>query len=503
MNKITRNKKGSILVFALIVLSFILLATFSLSSIARIERESADISVNSSTAFQQADKGMEDFLQQIYKDLDQNDTLNDMADALGSYYKCCGKNGQSCNTNGGPARIGDQNTQFIITAYKDEGDTVTETVNSQSKETGGWRHVIPIKDCDTKLADVARFRSTGNHNNAARAVFLRLRDSLSRGLVAHWSFEDRAQNARLENNHEDRISFIAQDFSKQNHFLTLCKMRDDDGDIPVDTDGDGHDDAKIKEFTNCFHDETNGMSPKRGYTDSSMGHSDSDDEHDTSGSWVKGIVKEQDNMGNGALGDGSNSEALKFNGSTYLATYYDSSCDSDVINCINNTDDKLNVDDGIAISMWVKENTANGAGYLISKYDNNKGYEVYIDSSGKICFQLNNKNVCSSSSEFDDTNWHHVVVNWRKVDQNMNIFVDGVQINVNSNNSFANSIGDTEGVIVVIGAQYNSGISNYFTGDIDDVRIWNRALTEEEIMKLCVNSVKDTDDNGACDIPNN
>ncbi len=496
MNKIAQNKKGSILVFALIILSFILLATFSLSSISKIERRSADISVNSSTAFQQADKGMEEFLQQIYKDLDQNDTLNDVANALD--YKCCGINGQGCDTNNGPARIGNQNTQFIITAYKDEGDTVTEIVNSQYKETGGWRHVIPIKDCNTKLADVVRFRSTGNHNNAARAVFLRLKDSLSRGLVARWSFEDRAQNARLTNNNVDRISFMAQDFSKQNHSLTLCKILNDDGSVPVDTSGDGHNDASINKFADCPYNEANGMSPKRGYTDSSMEQHDTDAEYDASGSWVKGIVKEQDNIGNGALHDGSNSEALHFNGSTYLATYYDSSCDSDVINCINDADDKLNVDDGIAISLWAKLDTASTAGHLISKYSSNDGYELYLDASGNVCFRLDNKNDCSNGHEFNDTDWHHVVARWRDVEENMEVFVDGVQTSLSQ--TLSGPISDTKADTLTIGAQ-SDPLGNYFEGIIDDVRIWNRALTEEEIMRLCVDSVKDNNDNGVCDIP--
>ncbi len=470
--KLRRTKKGSVLVFALIILSFILVSAFSLASISLIERRSADISVNSATAFQNSDKGMEEFLQKLYKDLDQNDDLDELASQLDGY--ACDDGGRSH-----AARIGDETTKFIITAYKENPNP------NPTNPDDNW-NVVEIDDCATSLADVSRFRATGNHNNAARAVFLKLRDSLTRGLVAHWSFEDRAHVARVtpEADSENRISFLAQDYSKQNHTLTLCNI-DQDVDDPLEItviDSGSETVMNIQEFSpECsFVSAGSGMNPARGYNDNG------DDEYHVDGAWREGIVEEILTT-TGAHGDNSSQEALYFGNSTYLASYFDSSCGTDDVNCIEDSDDKLAVEDGIAISLWVKPSSIGASGYLVSKYNDSsdKGYELYLNS-GTVCFRLNNIDGCASDLTLDD-DWHHVVARWREVDGDMEVFVDGKKTNLNKSTSA--SIGDIMGEKIVIGAQ-SDPIGNYFTGVIDDVRIWNRALTCNEVYKLCNDAVK-------------
>ena len=462
-----KNQKGSVLVFALIVLSFILVTAFSLASVSLIERRSSGVSVNSSTAFQNSDEGMEEFLQQIYKELDPNDDLAEMGAQFNSIYG----SGYACVDSGGsPARLGSQDTEFIITAYRENPNPPIVDPTS-----GGWNSIEAIDDCGTALADVSRFRATGNYNNASRAVFLKLRDSLTRGLVAHWSFEDRAQIARVTQDVEDVNSFLAQDYSKQNHVLTLCNI-DDDGD-PLDINIINDDITlpfEIHKFDGCsFAGVGNGMNPKQSYNDT--GEAD----YDVEGAWVEGVVEETPSD-SGVFGDDS-SEALYFNGSTYLATYLESgSCGQDDINCMEEADDKLVLENGVGISMWVKPDATNASGYLISKHEGADGYELYLNS-GKVCFRLNDVNNCAGNLEIDDE-WHHVAARWRDSDNKMEVFVDGEKASFIE--SFLGPIGDTTGKRTVIGAQSET-IGNYFTGTIDDVRIWNRALTCDEIYRIC------------------
>ncbi len=482
------------MVFALIILSFILLATFSLSSIARIERKSADISVNSSTAFQEADKGMEDFLQQIYKDLDQNDTLTDLGTALNSMYG----GGYDCveptGDNHPPVRMGSEDTQFIITPYRDQGDTGTTSVNDSGdeKETGGWAGVIPIESCNTQLADVVRFRSTGNHNNAARAVFLRLKDSLSRGLVAHWSFEDRAQNARLTDDDNLKNSFMAGDSSKNNYTLTLCglntgfenNIKIKDGGI--DDDGDPID-VFVEPFDNCKNTPPFMSQKKKGGCA----------ECDANGAWVEGIVSEVSGTVGVFGNDGT--EALYFNGTdNYITALVDSNdchgsnkdCDVTANYVDSESVDKLNVEDGIGISAWVKMNGASGNNTIVSKWYDNKGYQLYVDiANSEVCFKLNNKESCKSyGADINSDKWAHIVAMWRNKDSgdiNISINADTAE----HSDTLDSSIDVPSNVPLSIGAQLddsqNASASNFFTGSIDDVRIWNRALTECEISRLC------------------
>ncbi len=485
--KLRRTRKGSVLVFALIILSFILVAAFSLSSVALIERRSANSSVNSATAFQNSDKGMEEFLQQLYKELDQNDSLEIMGNELNNVYNT---SDYTCNDGIiGPgsshtARIGTENTKFIITAYKENPNP------NPTNPDDNW-NVVEIDDCATSLADVSRFRATGNHNNAARAVFLKLRDSLTRGLVAHWSFEDRARNSRIADRPENKNSFMAGDSSKNNYTLTLCQVYDDTDPADVSVEGiDENGDPKtyhLVSFPGCNNpnDTLNGAMNPYKYDDGNCNISDgcTDD-----GVWREGIVEETDISGVIGVFGNDSTEALYFDGDDYLMALIDDtechtpSCDS-TINYVDDIDAKrLNLENGIAISLWVKPDSTTADGYLVSKYNdgNKSGYELYLDS-GNVCFRLNDEVNCATDLTLDD-DWHHVIARWREIDGEIEVFVDSEKTGLDE--KLNESIDDTLDDELTIGVK-SDPIENYFTGMIDDVRIWNRALTDSEICKLC------------------
>lgn len=466
--------KGSIVVFALIVLSFILIAAFSVAAVTLVERRSANISVNSTTAFQKADKGMEEFLQQLYKDLEQTDTLDDLANKLNEIYPgtydC--KNPTAEASESTPSYIGDNNTEFIISAYMERP---VEAHNA------GWDNdaLIPIRDCDTELADVARFKVAGNYSTAVRAVFVKLRDSLTRGLVAHWSFEDRANNARLATDDDQKNSFAAQDTSKNGHILTLCNIKSNSSfDVMVDVVNDIE--LKFDKFGLCDFNESDGMIPLK--------RADSDDPGcnsvicDTNGAWDSGIVKEN-------VDTGDSTEAIYFDGNDVLMSNISSECDDQDFNCTKDADDKLRtIETGITISLWVKKDAPSSVvEELVSRYDDGShGFKIYLDSEGKVCFKLENKSVCSNEA-VDDTNWHHVLGRWGN-EEKIKIIVDSEE-EVSPDSALSGSL-NLPNETLYIGASNDddSGIENYFTGTIDDVRVWDRSLTDAEIFRLCFSS---------------
>ena len=113
-------------------------------------------------------------------------------------------------------------------------------------------------------------------------------------------------------------------------------------------------------------------------------------------------------------------------------------------------------------------------------------YNLFINSDGtknqgNISIKVRNGAVmvtASSQTYYNDGEWHHTV-GVREGD-NLKLYVDGElvktetgagNINVDNNGNFvigSNSLAD----------------SSYFDGIIDEVRIWNRALTPDEIKKL-------------------
>jgi hypothetical protein len=80
--------------------------------------------------------------------------------------------------------------------------------------------------------------------------------------------------------------------------------------------------------------------------------------------------------------------------------------------------------------------------------------------------------------------WHHVVMRYSKKDQRLDGFVDGVksQDKVDGEKQWNNG-GD---IYYAFGAKddTNLGQGGFFKGLMDDVRIYNRALTEDEVKLL-------------------
>ena len=96
--------------------------------------------------------------------------------------------------------------------------------------------------------------------------------------------------------------------------------------------------------------------------------------------------------------------------------------------------------------------------------------------------------VAGSSKVVTDGNWHHVAFIWDK--PNLKIYVDGQEDsnlvyydNKSTNSESLNSVTAS----LSIGANYNKDSGNYtvfFSGSIDEVRIYNRALNASEVSQL-------------------
>ncbi len=81
----------------------------------------------------------------------------------------------------------------------------------------------------------------------------------------------------------------------------------------------------------------------------------------------------------------------------------------------------------------------------------------------------------NAGSGLNDGQWHHVVAT--KLGSSVMIYVDGVSRSYSTSTAWAN--GNNR-----IGVGYYAN----FNGTIDEVRIYNRALTQTEIQKLYINS---------------
>ncbi len=150
-------------------------------------------------------------------------------------------------------------------------------------------------------------------------------------------------------------------------------------------------------------------------------------------------------------------------------------------------DESLNLTDGMTLLVWLKyTNTGLGSNaYIITKNEfggsgSNRAYILHADSYGKFSLIIHNSSgtsfIIAHDENYHDGNWHHVVGTWEP--DNLVLYVDGILVNSTITiGGFATSTNS-----VRIGGW--DGTYRPFNGSIDEVMIFNRSLSEDEIKQL-------------------
>ena len=128
-----------------------------------------------------------------------------------------------------------------------------------------------------------------------------------------------------------------------------------------------------------------------------------------------------------------------------------------------------------SIEMWIRT-TDTGRSRLFSSSYGNTGYSFEISDShgGALRTYLNGEEHTDDVS-IADGKWHHVVT-VRDMGNTVRMYIDGV-ISYSGSTSV---LGFSSSHRTIIGSD-PEGSSDHFDGTMDDVRVYNRALTEEEI----------------------
>ena len=141
----------------------------------------------------------------------------------------------------------------------------------------------------------------------------------------------------------------------------------------------------------------------------------------------------------------------------------------------------LNMGTGnFSVALWVRTSTV-AAAMLVSKYST-VGFFVGIDAAGRVNCKVRdastNVSVLSTGS-ITDGKWHLVVMTVDRSDAatGLKIHVDGL-FNTQGQQG-AGSIDNAEALYI---GQLLS--SYYLTGEVDEVTIWKRIITAEEILRL-------------------
>jgi hypothetical protein len=104
------------------------------------------------------------------------------------------------------------------------------------------------------------------------------------------------------------------------------------------------------------------------------------------------------------------------------------------------------------------------------------GYAFYLGPSGELVLTKVNVNNVTSSQSITDTNFHHLAVT--KSGSTVVFYIDGTAYPAS-----AYDPGFTFGTVAAVGAR-GDNLDNSFLGTIDDLAVYNRALSTSEVLAI-------------------
>ena len=153
---------------------------------------------------------------------------------------------------------------------------------------------------------------------------------------------------------------------------------------------------------------------------------------------------------------------------------------------------ELNIRTGqsFSIALWLKQDTLNSAKYFFSKYSGSMGQgpayafgtqDVPNPGGGYAYFESpGGSNETRGSRFIADANWHHFVCVFNS-GLNITMYLDG-DTDVVSSISFSDSIVNALDISIGTGGYQTS--QQFFKGKLDDIGLWNRALSVQEVQQL-------------------
>lgn len=131
------------------------------------------------------------------------------------------------------------------------------------------------------------------------------------------------------------------------------------------------------------------------------------------------------------------------------------------------------------IEAWVRPESENGPGTgKVATIISTENYELYLNANAKPVFIWSGKKITSSKSLTFDDRWYHLAISFNS--NSATLYIDGIEI---KDASSGNETSTGTGSEMLIGARYNGSLEpdNYYSGWIEEVRIWNTPLTSEQI----------------------
>ena len=148
--------------------------------------------------------------------------------------------------------------------------------------------------------------------------------------------------------------------------------------------------------------------------------------------------------------------------------------------------DVTDLSGAFTMSAWINKGANDGS--IVSKRDSGftTGYDFSINSTGKLVMSWINSGVKSATSSITIPNneWHHVAVIYDGTDAKL--YIDGVE-DTSAASTLITPLATSENFRIATGGS----AASYFEGNIDEVRVWDTALTEDELHYIMNQEIED------------
>jgi len=173
-----------------------------------------------------------------------------------------------------------------------------------------------------------------------------------------------------------------------------------------------------------------------------------------------------------------------------VAYSFDGTLGSIEVGGLADTSDLQLAGTSFSISVWVKSGVISSFPDnegIISKYQTSgsKGYFIRVKSSGKINIGAA-RDYTTTSPVLSDLNWHHLVWTYDKATTTNHLYVDNALVKLTVGTTDSTDAVFDPGIVantdaLCFGADF---ASRYWTGSLDDIRIFKRVLTAGEVLGL-------------------
>ena len=133
----------------------------------------------------------------------------------------------------------------------------------------------------------------------------------------------------------------------------------------------------------------------------------------------------------------------------------------------------------ITVATWIRRDTnpATGDQYIIYRRNATIGSVVHIlqTATGNVCFSINSDQICDGI--IPTAEWHHIAGTYDG--STKRLYVDGI---LRTQSPSTGTLTFQNGYSLYLGS--NQGGAFPFNGQLDDARIYSRAITADEVWKL-------------------